>query len=37
MILNNDIDSDRFGEGVVEGDVLTSTIKPIPDGWYHSM
>ena len=34
---SNDVDGDRFGEGVVEGDVLTSTTKPMPDGRYHSI
>ena len=39
MILcdSNDVDGERFGEGVVEGDVLIITIKPMPDGRYHSI
>ena len=34
---SNDIDGDRFGEGVVVGDVLTITTNPMLDGWYHSI
>ena len=34
---SNDVDGDRFGEEVVVGDVLTTTTKPMPDGWYLSI
>ena len=39
MILcdSNNVDVERLGEGVVEGDVLTSTTKSMPDGRYHSI
>ena len=33
----NDVDGEWFGEGVVEGDVLIITTKPMLDGRYHSI
>ena len=34
---SNDVDGDRFGEGVVVGDVPATTTKPLLDGQYHSI